>query len=71
MAQPADFWRNLIAELIRERGMSVRAFSREIQISRTILRHYLDGKSRIPMDRLERMLAFFGYELDAFPRKVA
>lgn len=69
MARPSDFWRKLLAELLCEHGVSVRAFSREMKISRTIVRRYLAGTSRIPMDRLERMLAFFGYELDAVPRK--
>lgn len=71
MQRRAVFWRNLIRELMDERGMSFRELGRLTGISRKSLSWFLSGRAPMKMDRLETLLAVFGYELDAVPRREA
>lgn len=69
--RPADFWPGLIRELCREQGISERRLARETGINRATIRRYLINGQPPHADKLEIILAFFGYELDAFPRRRA
>ncbi len=71
MDRPSDFWRNLIRELMAEHAMSFRELGRLTRIGRKTISHFLSGRTVMKMDRLETILAVFGYELDAIPRKEA
>jgi transcriptional regulator with XRE-family HTH domain len=68
---PTDFWPSLISDLCRERPISIRQLARETGIHRTMLHRFLHGRTMLPTDRLETILAVFGYELDAFPKRRA
>lgn len=67
--RPSDFWPSLIRELCREHAISIRELSARTGIQRDKLKRILKGEQRFHTDTLETILAFFGYELDAFPRK--
>ncbi len=72
MERPSDFWRNLIRELMAERGMSLRQLDRLTGVDRKTLSVFIRGRTTtMTVDRLETLLAVFGYELDAIPRKGA
>jgi transcriptional regulator with XRE-family HTH domain len=71
MARPSDFWRSLIRELMAERGVSMRQLGRVTGISRKTIARFLNGETRLSMDRLETVLATFGYVLAAVPRREA
>ncbi|MEX0404050.1 helix-turn-helix transcriptional regulator [Aquibium sp. LZ166] len=71
MARPSDFWRNLIRELMTERGVSMRRLGQMTGISRKAIGRFVKGQSTLSMDRLETLLAVFGYVLDVVPRKEA
>lgn len=59
-------WADIIQELQREHGTSTRRLSQFADVSRTHLGCFLRGKRKINIEALERVLAVFGYELDAF-----
>lgn len=67
--RPSTFWPSLIRELCREHPISFRALAKETGIHRSTLQRFLCGSHVLSTDRLEIILAYFGYELDAFPRK--
>lgn len=62
------FWGKLIRELREERGWSEYRMCDEAGISRPTLRK-IEAGGRTSIDTLEKLLAPFGYELDAFPRR--
>ena len=63
-----DFWPSLIRELRTERGWSEYRLCDEADISRTTLRK-IEAGGNYSVETLEKLLAVFGYELDALPRK--
>lgn len=65
MDSPTDFWRKLIRDLMDEHGMSFRELGRLTGLSRKSISWFLSGRVVMKMDRLETILAVFGYELDA------
>lgn len=71
MDRPSDFWRNLIRDLMAERGMSLRELHRLTGMDRKAVSRFLQGRTVLPVDKLEIILALFGLELDAFPRRRA
>jgi len=71
MDRPSDFWRFLIRDLMAEHGMSARALARRTRVSRKSIAWFITGRTVMKMDRLETILAVFGYELDAVSRKEA
>lgn len=60
-----NFWGNLIRELREERGISQRELARHSGINRNTLRS-LESGTCTSVIHVERLLAFFGYEIDAF-----
>lgn len=62
-----NFWGNLIRQLREERGISQRELARAADINRNTLREVEKGRCK-SVARIELLLAFFGYELDAIAR---
>lgn len=59
-------WPSLVRSLMTERGISERKLAPAANVNRSTLRRFLSGKStNMPVEHLERILAVFGYELDA------
>lgn len=59
-------WPSLVRALMTEHGISERKLAPAANVHRSTLRRFLQGKaSQMPVDHLERLLAVFGYELDA------
>lgn len=71
MDRPSDFWRSLIRDLMAERRMSARELHRLTGVDRKAMSRFLHGRTSITVDKLETILALFGMELDAFPRRRA
>lgn len=59
-------WPSLVRTLMTEHGISERKLAPAASVHRSTLRRFLAGNSKhMPIDHLERLLAVFGYELDA------
>lgn len=66
VSNATTLWPSLVRILMDERGMSERKLVCAARINRSTLRRFLAGKStQMPVEHLERLLAVFGYELDA------
>jgi len=64
-ASDGNFWGQLIQELRREKGLSQRRLSEAAAVNRSTLRRIEEGKARVGIDVIERLLEFMGYELEA------
>ena len=72
MAQVRECWAGLIRDLMAEQGVSCRQLCRDTGINRSTLRRGLaPNPSRLPIDTVETVLAYLGYELDAIKREAA
>lgn len=60
-----NHWPVLIRTLMTETGESERRLSASAKVNRNTMRRFLAGKTDLPLLQIERMLAVFGYELDA------
>lgn len=69
MARPSDFWRKLLRELMAEHRVSMRRLGRVTGISRKTIARFIHGRASLSIDRLETVLAVFGYVLDVVPRR--
>lgn len=65
---PSYFWPNLIRDLLRERGMSVRELCTISGTNRAYLTRFFKGQSSLRINRLEAILGVLGYELDAIKK---
>lgn len=63
-----NFWGQLIKSLREERGISQRALSAETDINRSTLRNIENGSLIADIDVMEKLLGFFGYDLEAIYR---
>lgn len=64
-----NFWGSLIRELREERGISQRELSKVVQVNRATLRLIEAGRTPGQIDTIEKLLAYFGYELEALDRE--
>lgn len=62
-----NFWGDLVRKLRMERGIAQRTLATGVQMNRSTIRNIEDGKNR-DISRIERVLTFFGYDLDAIPQ---
>ena len=58
-------WPQIIRDLQREHGISERALARQAKVHRSMLRRILSGSFEARVGDLERILAIFGYDLEA------
>ncbi|WP_313193695.1 helix-turn-helix transcriptional regulator [Shinella zoogloeoides] len=59
-------WPSLVHALMTERGLSERKLASVANVHRSTLRRFFRGEAyHMPVEHLERLLAVFGYELDA------
>ncbi len=63
----ANFWGDLVRKLRTERKIAQRTLAVEVRMNRSTIRNIEDGKNR-DIRRIETVLEFLGYELDAFSR---
>ncbi|WP_320199886.1 helix-turn-helix domain-containing protein [Agrobacterium sp. rho-13.3] len=54
----------LVREIMIENGLSQRGVTAAADVNRSTFRRFLEGGNTIDMDKLERILAVMGYELD-------
>lgn len=59
------FWGNLIQTLRKEARMSQRSLGEVVGIDKSTLRRFEIGQSDISVSVLDKLLRFFGYELEA------
>jgi len=64
----SNFWGQLIKLLREEKGLSLRSLAREVDINRITLRRMEQGQARCDIATLERLLGFFGYEVEAIQK---
>ncbi|WP_276118388.1 helix-turn-helix domain-containing protein [Pararhizobium qamdonense] len=58
-------WQKLVRDLQIEQGISERKLAVLARLNRTTLRRFLTRKGSMELERIERLLSVFGYELDA------
>ncbi len=63
MAQ--NFWGALIRDLRNERSLSQRKLAEKAGVNRKTLRSLENGSTTGEIDLIEKLLGFFGYELEA------
>lgn len=66
MTRAPDYWPSMIRDLCREHGVSMRSLSARAGVHRQSLGRFLKGAGSIRVSKLERILAVFGYGLDAY-----
>jgi transcriptional regulator with XRE-family HTH domain len=71
MEPDRKFWSQEIRKLRLEEGMSERELARLANVNRMTLRAIENGRSPIPIDVLERLLAVLGYDLVPIKREIS
>lgn len=64
-----NFWGNLLETLRLERGLSQRVLAHEAKVNRATLRKIESGETSADVKTLEKILDYFGYELEALTRE--
>jgi len=64
----SNFWGELIRLLREEKGLSLRALARAVNINRSTLRKMELGEAKCDILTLERLLAYLGYEVEAIQK---
>lgn len=64
----SNFWGTLIRDLRTERGLSQRKLAELAGVNRKTLRAIENGTTAGDIELIEKLLDFFGYELEAFAR---
>jgi len=59
-----QFWRDELRHLRNEAGLSIRQLSHAADVSPEQIHRFEKGLGGMPIDRLERVFAVFGYELE-------
>jgi len=57
-------WADLVRDLMREHAVSERRLCIVTGVNRSSFRRFLQGESHLTIDRLDKLLELFGYELD-------
>ena len=60
----SNFWGDLVRKLRHERKIAQRTLAMGVRMNRSTIRNIEDGKNR-DIARIERVLEYFGYDLDA------
>lgn len=61
-----NFWGSLIRDLRNEANLSQRKLAEQAGVNRKTLRALENGTTSGEIDLIEKLLDFFGYELEAF-----